>query len=66
MNHGRIDHRHNEPEHQLQCLARYICNLAGGLPDRRRFIARMRLSHGKRFADKLKFKVAQEWDSRHE
>ena len=66
MQAGRRNHHDDERDHQLDCLARYICNLAGGLPERRRFIDRMQLSHGKQFADELKQRVTEEWNKRHE
>jgi len=61
---GRQGHHTDEDERTLDCLARYVCNLDGGLPERRRFIAKMQLHKGQAFADDLKVRVMLEWEKR--
>lgn len=59
MNHGRINHRKNEPQHQHECLARYVLSLPT-LEQRRMFLARWEGRHGTDSVDNLKTTMLEE------
>ena len=62
---GRVNHRVDEEDYQRNCLARYICDLAGGLDSRRSLLNKLEKRLGKLFADELKVRVRSEWEKRH-
>ena len=62
---GRVNHRVDEEDYQRNCLARYICDLAGGLDSRRSLLHKLEKRHGKEFTEELKVRVKSEWDMRH-
>jgi len=60
---GRVGHRPDEKQWQIECLARYICEIPF-LAERRRRMFKLREKFGTDYFDKLSDAVEQEWERR--
>lgn len=61
--HGRINHREDEKQFQLECLARMICKMETR-EDRIRYLGLYQLKHGEAATINLKKLIKAEWEKR--